>query len=787
MRALTRKLLRDLWAMRGQALAIALVMACGVATFVMSLCLQASLRRTMDAYYERYRFADAFAHLKRAPDALRERLAEVPGVAQVQTRVVAAVTLDVPNFGEPAAARLVSIPERPTPMLNDLYLRSGRYIEPGRKGEVLADESFVTAHGFKPGAQVRAVINGHKETLTIVGVVLSPEYVYQIREGDILPDAKRFGIFWMGHTDLSAAFDMRGAFNDVALRLAPGASEPEVLRRLDRLIAPYGGLGAYGRADHASHKFLSNELDQLRGQAVVAPLIFLGVAGFLLNVVISRLVSTQREQIAALKAFGYTRLEIGLHYLGLVAGIVVVAVALGIVLGLWLGSGVMVLYARFFHFPEFQFRADPGILAAGFLVSALAGVAGTLGAVRRAMLLPPAQAMRPEPPASYRPTVIERLGLQRLFSPLGRMILRHLERRPVKSLLSAFGIALAAAVVVLGNFSADAVFYVMDSQFQVAQRQDVTLTFVEPRSTRALAEARHLPGVRYVEPFRAVAVRLRSDHRVRRVGLLGLVPEQQLFRLVDMYRNAVELPPDGLVISKKLAELLGVAPGDELTVEVLEGKRPVRTAVVAGLIEDFAGTTAYMDLRAVNRLMREGPTVSGAYLAVDPAQRDALYHKVKNTPLVASASLKEAAVQSFRETVADNLLIMRLFNVIFACVIAFGVVYNSARISLAERSRELATLRVIGFTRAEISLILLGELAALTAVALPFGLLMGYGFAGLATLAFDNELFRLPLIVDAWTFAFAAATVLAATLVSGLIVRRMLDRLDLVGVLKTKE
>jgi putative ABC transport system permease protein len=787
MRALNRKLLRDLWGMRGQALAIALVMACGVAMFIMWRSTHGSLERAMATYYERYRFADAFAHLKRAPSSVRERIAEVPGIAQVQTRVAAAVTLDIPGFPEPAAARLVSIPDYQAPQLNDLYLRSGRYIEPGRKGEVLADEGFVLAHELKPGSQVRAVINGHKETLTIVGVVLSPEHIYQIRPGEMLPDPKRFGIFWMGYTHLAAAFDMQGAFNDVAVTLAPGASEPEVLLRLDRILAPYGGLGAYGRDDQASHKFVSNELRELEAMAFYAPIIFLAVAAFLLNVVISRLIGTQREQIAALKAFGYTKLQIAVHYLGFVVGIVAVAAVLGTALGLWFGQGMTTMYARFFHFPVFDFRWDPATVVIAFLVATAAGVLGTLAAVRRAAQLPPAQAMRPEPPADFRPTILERLGLQKLLSPLARMILRQLERRPIKSLLSAFGIALAAAVLVLGNFSADAVVYVLDTQFHVAQRQDVTLTFVEPRSVSVLAEVRHLPGVHYTEPFRAVPVRFRSQHRSRRIGILGLPPDRHLFHLMDMYGKAVELPPEGLVVSAKLAEVLEVRPGDTVVVEVMEGKRPVRTAVIAGLIDDFVGTSAYMDLRAVNRLMREGPTVSGAYLAVDGPFREELYHKVKNTPGVAAAAIKDAAIQSFRDTIGEHLLRMRFFNVIFAGVIACGVVYNSARISLAERSRELATLRVIGFTRGEISLILLGELAVLTLVAIPFGLLMGYGFAALATTGFSSELFRLPLIVDRWTYAFAATTVLVAALVSGLIVRRMLDRLDLVSVLKSKE
>lgn len=788
MRALDRKLLRDLWHMKGQAVAIALVIAAGVATYVLSVSTLQSLRRTQDRYYERYRFAHVFAHLKRAPNPLADRIAEIPGVAQVQTRIVEQVTLDVPVLPEPAVGRLISIPEYPAPGLNGLYLRSGRWVEPGRTGEVLASEGFAQAHRLGPGDRISAVINGRRQRLTVVGVALSPEYVYAIRPGDLLPDEKRFGIFWMGYTDLAAAFNMQGAFNDIALTLTPGASEPEVLRRLDRLTESYGGLGAYGRADQTSNRFINNEINELRGMAQVVPTIFLAVAAFLLHIVISRLIGTQREQIATLKAFGYTSFEVGQHYLRMVLLVVIAGAIIGTVLGVWLGRGLTEIYTSFFRFPVFEYRPGADVILLAVFVSAAAAAAGTLGAVLRAMRLPPAEAMRPEPPASFGPTFLERLGLQRLFSSTARMILRQLERQPLRSLLSALSIALAVAVCVLGSFMKDAVEYLMETQFAFAQRQQMSVTFDEPTSGQVLYELAHLPGVRHCEPFRAIAVRLRFGARERRVSVLGLPAEGKLFRVIDRQRRAVPLPPEGLVLSAKLAELLDVRVGDVLMVEVLEGERPVRPVPVVALVNDLAGTDAYMEVEAVRRLMRESDVMSGAFLATDTDRTDELYTALKNTPHVAGVAVTQTALTSFRKTIAENLLRMRFFNVLFAGVIAFGVVYNSARIALSERSRELATLRVLGYTRAEVSLILLGELAVLTLVAIPVGLTLGYGLAALVIrLAYNTELFRMPLVIDRSTYAFAATVTLVAALVSGLVVRRRIDRLDLVAVLKSKE
>ena len=408
-------------------------------------------------------------------------------------------------------------------------------------------------------------------------------------------------------------------------------------------------------------------------------------------------------------------------------------------------------------------------------------------AVRAAMKLPPAEAMRPEPPATYRPTIAERTGLGVLLSPAARMIVRNLERQPLKAALSVVGIALAVAVLILGSFSEDSINYLVEFQFEIAQRQDLTVTFVEPTTGGVIHEILNLPGVQQGESFRAVATRLRSGHRSRRVGIMGLEPSASLYRLVDDQERNVALPPEGLLLSEKLAELLHVGLGDEVTVEVLEGERPVRRIPATGLVTEFGGTNAYMEIEALHRLLREGHNLSGAHLSVDPQRRDVLYRTLKETPRVAGVTSKTASLESFRKTFAENLLRMRLFNIMFASVIAFGVVYNSARISLAERSRELATLRVIGFSRAEISAILLGELALLTLAAIPLGMALGYLFAFWTTLGLDTEMYRIPLVVNRSTFAFAATVVIIAALFSGMVVRGKLDHLDLVAVLKTKE
>ncbi len=785
--ALNRKLLRDVWEMKGQALAIASVIAAGVSMYVTYLSNFDSLQRTRAEYYESQRFAEVFASMTRAPQTLAGRIAAIPGVETVSTRVVADVTLDVPGLAEPASGRLVGIPEREQPALNGLYLRSGRWIDPDRPDEVLASEMFAEANGFRPGDRVAAIINGRRRILTIVGIALSPEYIYAVKPGEIFPDRRHFGIFWIGRRALASAFDMEGGFNDVSLALGRDASEAEVIQALDRLIEPFGGLGAVPRRLQSSAWTLENELAQLQSFGFILPAVFFGVAAFILNVALTRALALQRPQIAALKALGYSNGELAWHYVKWALLIAAAGAGLGVVAGGQLGAGMITLYNQYFRFPELDYHLSIDVAVQSVVGSLLVAALGAQAAVRRAVRVPPAEAMRPEPPGDYRFSFLERPWRHRQLSHATRMVLRNIERQPMRSFLSVTGISFAVAVLVVGLSFIDIMDTLVNQQFTQTMRQDATVSFVRARSPAAVHDVTHLPGVMDVEPFRSVPVRIRSGHRTRTLAISGVPAVPRLNRIADRRDRTYVLPESGLVMSKMLGDILGAAPGDTVQVEVLEGRRPTFDLPVAALIDDALGLQAYLRIDGLRRLLREGPVVSGAYLTVDPAALDRFYRDVKLMPAVAGVGLRDLALQNFRETMAETMYIQVFINVFFAGVIAFGVVYNSARVSLSERARELASLRVLGFTRGEISLILLGELAVLTVLALPMGTAIGYGLGRLIMLGFNNEIYRLTFAVTAATVAWAYLTVIAAAFVSGLVVRRRLDTLDLIGVLKTRE
>ncbi len=787
MNALDRKLLRDLAQMKSQALAIALVVMCGVGTFIMFLSTLGSLRATQDSYYRDYRFAEVFVSLKRAPESLRQQVQAITGVAQAQTRVMAQVRLDMPGFAEPVTALMVSVSDAGRHGLNALHLREGRLPTPGSADEVVVSTPFAQAHGLQLGDRFYAILNGRRQALTLVGTALSPEFIQQMRPGSAFPDYKRYGVMWMARRALGQAYDMQGAFNDLTLSLYQNADSQYVIDRVDELLQPYGGLGAYAREDQLSHRFLSQELQQLGTLARLFPVMFLGIAAFLLNVVIGRLVTMQREQVATLKAFGYSNLAVLWHYLKMVSVIVGLGIVGGTALGLWLGKALSGIYMEFYHFPYLKFSLQPWTVILAATASLFAAGTGTMFAVWRAATLRPAQAMRPEPPASYRETWVEKLGLKRWLSQPTRMIIRHIQRQKLKSLLTVLGIAIACGIILTGLFQRDTVSYMVNIQFGMKQREDVSVTFTDPTTYRARFDLLSLPEVRHVEVFRAVPVRLRHAHHSYRTNIRGIEAGGDIARLLDADLRPVVLPPEGVLLTDFLAKMLDVRVGDHVVIEVLEGSRPVREAIVSGLVREYLGVSGYMHLAALNRFMQEGPTISGAYLSIDSAQLQSLYSQLKEMPRVAGVTERVQEIRNFNRVMQETMLFFTYVATVFAIIIAFGMIYNSARIALTERGRELASLRVLGFTRAEISYILLGELGILTLFAIPLGLWLGRVMCYYIALTMQNDLFRVPVVLVPQTYAFATAVVLISALLSGLAVRRRLDQLDLIAVLKAAE
>ncbi len=781
MKALNRKALRDLWQMRGQALAIALVIAMGVAVLVMSQATLLSLQKTQNQLYAEQRFSEVWVSVKRAPNAMIKRIADIPGVAEVEGRLNSGAKLTVRNFDEPVTALVQSLPQQQ----NKLFLRSGRL--PESSDEILLSEAFADAHGFLPGERLRAIVHGRAQWFTVSGVAVSAEYLYQVKPGTLFPDFKRYAIIWMSQDALAAALDMDGAFNQAVLRLTPQANESEVIAALDRLLARYGSTGATGREDQVSHAVLKNEFKELTVMATFFPAIFLGVAAFLLNIVFKRLIGMQRDQVAIIKAFGYSTRQVALHYALIVTLITLLGALLGVAFGIWLGQGLATLYQKSFHFPYLRFVLDWQVAGIGAAVSLLAALAGTAHAVYAAAGEPIAEAMRPPAPQNFRKTFLEIIGLSRLLSPSTRMIWRQLERRPGKALLTIVAIAFASAIVMMTQFQKASIEHMAAVEFRLANRHDIAATLIEARPASVLNELRAIEGVEQAEGIRRLPVRIHHNNQHKLVSLEGIVQGAQLRRLINTALQPVSLPDSGLVLDEMLADILDVQVGESVWVDVLEGRQQRLHLPVVQRVPSYTGLAAYMDFDALNRLLGDSDLINNARLTVRSGAENTVLHALDEYPQILGAEERDAGLAALRKIINENLAIFTFIVLVMGIIVNFGILYNTVRMNLSENSRELASLRVLGFSKGEIAYILYGELAILVVLSIPLGLLFGYALSVALVHSFQSDLYRFPMMIYPSAYPYTALITIVSAFFSALAVYPRIHTLNLIEVLKTRE
>ena len=787
MSLLDRKLRRELSAMRGQVVSIALVVAAGIAVFVASVSTYDSLRSSRDRFYDSARFPHIFVSLKRAPLSIVPRLATIPGIAAVQPRIVHDVIVDWPSAPLPVSARVISLSHGGDEPLARLQLSRGAAPAPNDTHSAALNEAFAIANGAAPGTDVRVILNGRLESLRISGIALSPEYVYAVKPGAPIPDDRFFAVLWLDRRAAEAAFDMSGAFNDLVVSLVRGADARPVIAELDRLLEPYGSVGAIERRDQPSNRFLEDELSEQAVMSITVPFIFFGVSAFLLNVALGRQVTAQREQIAALKALGFPTAVLLLHYLKLAAVIVLIGSALGIAGGFAFGRAMIASYEEFFRLPGLAFQLTPWSVAAGTVLSLAAASLGVISALNRVIGIAPAMAMRPAAPLGFRRSWLERLLSVRPLAPRRIMVLRNLAGRPLRAALSTIGIAFAVPMVVLGLFWRDAIDRMIEVQFALVERGNTTITFSHPLDRSIVGDLMREPGVLAAEGQRIVPVRLRAGHRTYLTAVIGLPAGSELRRPHDVALRPIEISPTGITLTRRLAERLGIALGETMTVEVMEGRRLKRDLPVSAIVDEVIGMASYMEIGALNRLTGEGDVVSTAALFVEPSAQAALSRRLKDLPVVESVAMKAYTLSSFLDKIADLVLVTAGILTAFAVIIAVGIVYNSAQIGLQERAWELASLRVLGFTRAEVAGILFGGFMIEVLLAIPIGIALSQGVVELIARFQPSESFQIPGVIGARTFVAACGVVLAAAAGGAYMVRRRLDRLDLVAVLKARD
>ncbi|HEX4923787.1 MAG TPA: ABC transporter permease [Bdellovibrionales bacterium] len=785
--ALNRKLVRDLKALRTQTVTIALLVICGVSLLVSAWSAYDSLKTARSHYYSEYGFADLFADLKRAPRRAADELKRVPGVEVVEDRIVTEGLVKMPNQPEPAVGRFISVPSGEQPLLNRLHLRAGRLPVNGSQIEVVVHEGFAQAQKLKIGDSFHVLLQGQNRKLNVAGIAISPEYVYALSPSAPLPDDTHFGIFWVSRRALEEMTGMSGSFNNVVAKLEPAASIARIKSEADRILKPYGNLGAYGRDRQLSAMFVEDEIRQQRASSIFSPAIFLTIAAFLVHIISSRLISLHRPQIATMKALGYSSSKVFTHYLKLIVVMMAIGALPGIALGGLLGIYFTNLYRYYFRFPELSFSLDMNAALIGIAAGIIPGILGALTSLAAAARLRPAEAMRPPSPPAFHANLLDNIGLIKNATAQSKLIWRNLFFRPARLALVVLGISAAVAVVVASAAWGDMINYLIETQFQRIQREDVAITFLSPQKQGGLRELANMEGVIAVEGYRNVPARIRFLNHKRELGLMGWPESAQMRQRLDSEFQTIPLPDHGLLLSRFFQKKWDMRPGQLVDIEILEGAQRTIQVSVTGFTDDLIGISASMKIEELWRILQEEESYNMAALKADPNRMSELYVRLQELPKVGSVSIRRALYKGLETTFGEMIRASTLVLILFALVIAVGIVYNSVRVSFSERAWEMASLRVLGFDKSSVFGMLLSEVGVQVLFAAVPGCLLGFYLVHLSVKLIHMETFGFPVVIKGATYAEAVLVVLVALAISSWAVYRMISRLSLAEALKARE
>lgn len=792
MSALDRKLRRDLFAARGTLMAIMLVIVVGIACFVGLGSAHQNLKRSLQTYYARCRMADFWVSLKKAPLSEVRALEELPGVAELQPRITFAATIDLEAVAQPLNGEVISLPDQPRPILNDIVLRRGAYFTDERLEEVIINDSFARARRINPGDTIHVILNNRRQELFVVGTAISSEFLYTIAPGSIVPENDNFGILWIKRTFAEDTLDMDGACNELVGRLTePYRDSPDlVLDEIERRLDPNGVFTTTPRADQSSHLFISDEIIGLRVTAIILPAVFLAVAALILNILMTRLAEQQRTIVGTLKSLGYSNRALTRHYLKFGVAVGVLGGLAGLVFGYVMAGWLTDLYTRYYEFPRLVNRIMPGVYGVGMIISIVFALLGTLYGVRRIVAMNPAEAMRAKPPVEGGAIWLERYRV--IWKRLGfrwQMVLRSIWRNRFRAAIQVFASSLGCALILVTLALTLSIREGVQFQFDLLLRSDIDLVLEDDRDWGALLEARRLPGVNHAEAQFVVPCDLRSGPHTKRTSITGIAPDARLTVPHNAAGQRIPPPPTGLLLSNKLAELLDVRPGDEVTITPIRGDRRPRVAPVAQLIDTYVGLAAYADYDYLNRLVGEHAAVSTIQLDTQPGleARLALFRAVKELPAVQAVNDIRQVKRNLDQTILESMRTSVVLLVLFAGAIYFGSILTTSLVALAERQREVATLIVSGFHKSTVGGIFLRESLIVNVIGALIGLPLGIWLLIVLLEQYDTEVFRMPLVLPATVPLVALIVSIVFTVSAHGLVQRAIARLNWREALNAKE
>ncbi len=790
MQALFKKLLRNISQGKGQFWAVVAVVTVGIMIYVSMSSTYYNLKKSQEDFYQASNFADYYFSIVKAPERIIKDVEALAGVKRATGRI----SLDLPILKEDnkrATARIITFPLPMDNELNHILLSEGRMFtgKAGSNIEINTNPGFVDANNINWGDNVTVIYEGKPVDLSIVGTANSPEFIYPIKDiADLLPDHENFGIFMLPQYEAGPVFNYAGQINQVLVEFTPNTDHAKAAEEIKELLKPYGFLASYPRDDQLSHAMLQTELDSIKSLTTFLPFIFLSIAAAIQFVILRRMVRNQRAQIGVIKALGYSNGQIILHYSTYALLVGLIGAILGAITG-WLFSGILTdFYLLYFNLPHSPGGFNSKAIIYGFIISIVVGLAAGWSAARQVSKIQPAESMRPVPPKTGSKSIVENWSA--LWIRLGsdwKISLRNISRNRGRFMLTTVGIALAVALLVISYFMNDAVDYMMQSIFH-DQKYDLMIRVATPVKEGELSSIAAIDGVLKVEPFLELPVRMTYKGKSEDDVLTAYNPAMSLKKIADEKGRELNIPAQGVLLSNSQAQKLGVRVGEDVEIETLLPQGPTHRSFirVAGISHQMIGSATYVDLEVANRLLEAQNLISGAMLKSEAGKASLVEERLGEMLNIASISSREKEIANFEANLGAMIYTVGIM-VLFAMILGLAIVYNASLMTFVERERELASLKVIGYSNKELAGILGKEnlLQSILGIALglPLGKIMATGFIS----SIETDLYSFPVIIYPLTYVFSTLTAIVFIIIAHRLAIRGVNRINLVETLKNRD
>ena len=781
---LLKKALRAMWNNKKTYMACAILISVGAFIYVAMGISAFALEDSMHRYYRDYRMADVFSRVARAPVSAMDDLLAIDGISAVDARLTYDARAEVYGADQIITLRLMSFTDCDE-RLNKFHITYGEF--PSGENDIVLGHNFFMAHGLEPGAQIEVIIRGRAHSFNIAAAALSPEFVYAIPDAsNMFPDDMAFGYAYVSYESLAAMLDMRGMANDISFLLSPGTEFDDIRAELEDALERYGLISLIPRDDQLSHAILEMEIHSLQSMSQSLSIMFVACSMVMLYLMLKRLVEQDRAQIGTLKAFGFKNIEILLHYLtyGVVIGIL--GGFIGALAGFLSADALIYTLGEFFKMPEMSTYQSADIVIQALIIAVAGGVLGSFMGAYGVINLHPAAAMRPAPPKPVKYDILSMLPFIKIFlNSRGFMALRSIDRNRVRSAFIIVGVMFSFSIIALMNSMAGMVDTLIYDQFEKVRMYDVRVSFTRPIPiTGAVWSIYAAPGVTKAEAVFETPVMLINKHIREGALITGMNPDSELIRIFDINRNAhVTLCNRGIILSYALAQDLAVQPGDRIYVS-----SPLlvydRAIYVADIVKEIIGGGNYMSIEALTDLLDISPLASSVVFNTDDLPY--IMRHLRDAEFISSIDDVRGSQAAMAELMGSyDVLLSTMW--LMGVLVALVIIYNTSSISLNERKREYATLRVLGLNVSEVAEIMSFEYWALAAV----GMILGIPFTGVLRAGLINmidvDFFNMSPHTELQAFMIAFIGCWAAVVISNTIAKRAIKKFDIVEVLKERE